>query len=79
MKQVYKTKTGIEIGSMYEQPQFNLAMSRDAEELQRALLKARRGVVIKTLGDRDYSMGDMAWVFTLGLSVLGLTIVWWLK
>ena len=79
MKQVYKTKTGIEIGCMYEQPQFNLAMSRDAEELQRALLKARRGVVIKTLGDRDYSMGDMAWVFTLGLSVLGLTIVWWLK
>jgi len=79
VKQVYKTKTGIEIGSMYEQPQFNLAMSRDAEELQRALLKTRRGVVIKTLGDRDYSMGDMAWVFTLGLSVLGLTIVWWLK
>ena len=79
MKQVYKTKTGIEIGSMYEQPQFNLAMSRDAEELQRALLKTRRGVVIKTPGDRDYSMCDMAWVFTLGLSVLGLTVVWWFK
>ena len=79
VKQIYKTKTGVEIGSLYQQPQFNLAMSRDAEELQRSLLNIKREPVIKIPGKRDYSVADMAWVITLGLSVLGLTVVWWLK
>jgi len=79
MKQIYKTKTGIEIGCMYEQPQFNLAMSRDAEKLQRVLIKAKREVAIRTSGQRDYSMADTAWLCTLGLSAIGLIVVWLLK
>lgn len=76
MRQIYKTKTGIEIGCMYQQPQFNLAMSRDAEELQRVLINAKRKAVLRVPGQRDYSMGDVAWLCTLGLSVVGFIVVW---
>jgi len=79
MKHVYKTKTGIEIGSMYEQPQFNLAMSKDAEELQRSLIRAKNEVVIYTSGFKDYSSSDVAWLITLALSVVGFLIVCLLK
>jgi len=39
MKDVYRTKTGIEIGCMYQKPMYQL--NRDEEEIQRALLGMR--------------------------------------
>ena len=39
MKDVYRTKTGIEIGCMYQKPRHQL--NRDEEEIQRALLGMR--------------------------------------
>jgi hypothetical protein len=39
MKDVYRTKTGIEIGCMYQKPMYQL--NPDEEEIQRALLGMR--------------------------------------
>ena len=39
MKNVYRTKTGIEIGCMYQKPMHQL--NSDEEEIQRALLGMR--------------------------------------
>jgi hypothetical protein len=39
MKDVYRTKTGIEIGCMYKKPMHQL--NRDEEEIQRVLLGIR--------------------------------------
>ena len=39
MRDVYRTKTGIEIGCMYQKPMHQL--NRDEEEIQRALLDMR--------------------------------------
>ena len=39
MKDVYRTKTGIEIGCMYQKPMYQL--NPDEEEIQRALIGMR--------------------------------------
>jgi hypothetical protein len=39
MKDVYKTKSGLEIGCMYQKPMYQL--NSDEEEIQRALLGMR--------------------------------------